>query len=629
MQYQTNQTCCAPNPYQNGFCYTGCGQTMPIVPGSNPALNYWNGQNFIVSDGSAQNPIILPFIKIAAGAPNYVLGTDNNGSWSYYNPQAANYLSGGSAGKIPWQSAPNVTAFTDVGTSGQILQSGGTGSPTWLNQGTSNQLLKSNGTGVSPSWISTNNLSVTATGSTTQRTLANRFADVVNVKDFGALGDGTTDDTAAIQAALNSGATEVFIPPSINGYKVQTLVMPTTAGFVLTGSGTAGFLKMAGGSVITWPSGSIAYVQGSVNNIAIDGTNGTDWCIVTSYVGGMDFNDIYIKNLPSGYGGIFVNGNPENSVYSHDIALNRIRIYDNGSGAVSGIACGAYAADVEIIEPIMNLNFITNYCIWLKSGCGSVQVLGGHPYNAKVNVVRIETSLKDMRFDGTCFDNSLDNLVSCFSTAGLVFNGCRFQAVNSSKSALSLLNCSNTTINACEFDGSSGAISMVVETGSSNYTIVSYPNVPTYSNFSTPFNLIGAQSFVRGAYQNNLLGYFIPIIFCGQSNITSGSTVYLGPNGQQTNINNNQIVVPINSEINSCFIACTNAPGAGQSFAVTLAYQGTTIATGTISGASSFGVTLNIPDNTNVAVGNSLTIQVVSSSSAASSILRGYLTLAA
>lgn len=63
--------------------------------------------------------------------------------------------------------------------------------------------------------VTANAPTVTATGSTTARNLANRFADVFNVKDYGALGDGSTNDYAAFAAAIADAEPvcgKVFIP---------------------------------------------------------------------------------------------------------------------------------------------------------------------------------------------------------------------------------------------------------------------------------------------------------------------------------------------------------------------------------------------------------------------------------
>lgn len=62
---------------------------------------------------------------------------------------------------------------------------------------------------------------ITSTGSTTARTLANRFADAVNVKDFGADNTGTTDSTSAFNAAIATGK-PVFVP--FGTYKTDGVV---------------------------------------------------------------------------------------------------------------------------------------------------------------------------------------------------------------------------------------------------------------------------------------------------------------------------------------------------------------------------------------------------------------------
>ena len=85
-----------------------------------------------------------------------------------------------------------------------------------------------------------NTLPVKSTGSTTARTLAARFADVINVKDFGAVGDGVTDDTSAVQAAVDlaesGGGGVIFFPAGTYLVSTQLTIVDAAVRFLGAGA---------------------------------------------------------------------------------------------------------------------------------------------------------------------------------------------------------------------------------------------------------------------------------------------------------------------------------------------------------------------------------------------------------
>lgn len=80
--------------------------------------------------------------------------------------------------------------------------------------------------------------SVTAAGSTTARLLADRFADVKNILDYGAVGNNSTDCAAAITAAYDAcpanGA--IFVPPGIYRYNTALSFGTKTVAWIGCGS---------------------------------------------------------------------------------------------------------------------------------------------------------------------------------------------------------------------------------------------------------------------------------------------------------------------------------------------------------------------------------------------------------
>jgi hypothetical protein len=71
---------------------------------------------------------------------------------------------------------------------------------------------------------------------TVESTIASKLAEHVSVRDFGARGDGASDDTAAIAAALGSGVHQVLIPAGT--YRV-TAPLPIPPGTIIIGAGNA------------------------------------------------------------------------------------------------------------------------------------------------------------------------------------------------------------------------------------------------------------------------------------------------------------------------------------------------------------------------------------------------------
>lgn len=162
-------------------------------------------------------------------------------------------------------------------------------------------------TGGSASSIDLSSATAKATNATTSLAIASYFRTVVNAKSFGAVGDGVTDDTTAIQKSINEvcsgsgGATPwgsggmVLLPAGV--YKLTSVSFPcngVTIEGVNNGNVNSGSLDYRGSVIrLETPANTSAFVSGMttadygggihLRNFSVDGSDMTSTSTVVDF----------------------------------------------------------------------------------------------------------------------------------------------------------------------------------------------------------------------------------------------------------------------------------------------------------------------------------------------------------
>jgi parallel beta-helix repeat protein len=179
-----------------------------------------------------------------------------------------------------------------------------------------------------------------STGAVT-RVLTSRLQDYVSVKDFGAVGDGVTDDTAAIQSAINSGAGKILFP---KGTFLSGLLTPANnVSLVGFGRGIS-ILKLKSGADTQLVFGT-SISAFNISGLEIDG-NKSNQSLARNLLQFFSSTNISVVNN-------HIHDASQDAIYftgCNDCLIEGNKINDNDR---NGVSCGA-AVDTSVNMRIMH-----------------------------------------------------------------------------------------------------------------------------------------------------------------------------------------------------------------------------------------------------------------------------------
>lgn len=241
-----------------------------------------------------------------------------------------------------------------------------------------------------------------------ERTVQDRLRDTISVKDFGAVGDGTTDDAAALNNAFAQAGKTIYVPPGTYRYN-SNLAAPVCAAIV--GAGRRYHTVSNEGVTVLKPGPSVT-----------KGLSLTGQCLHVA--------DIKMDgSLTNGAKGIVLGDSGATWIGE----LERISIWDfigaNAVGLHVGDALEVHIAGLRADRSTINvlLAGITN-----PSLPTTVLFTGGSIREAVAQGVKV-TSGYGVTFNGTCFESNhaegvyLDGTAATNNILAVQLNGCWFE----------------------------------------------------------------------------------------------------------------------------------------------------------------------------------------------------------
>lgn len=256
---------------------------------------------------------------------------------------------------------------------------------------------------------------------------------------IGAVCDGVTDDTSAINSALSSGATHLVLP-SGNCLVSATISVPSNVWLEGQGVGTTSIFTAANP---TYPIIQVVGNDSQIDNLTVNGNatgttaRGSDGIDVAPTYGNTKIHNVEVENIPDD--GIESNGNLVD-IYDnhlHDIYTNCIYVIGNSTNTANtnlihnnhtencsknsspafnwdGIDIDPYSNDNAVYDNIVDGNDIIAY------GDSSDNNIGTHIYN---NLVR-NSGENGINVLGTVSDVQIsDNHIYMPTGYGIVLNG--------------------------------------------------------------------------------------------------------------------------------------------------------------------------------------------------------------